>query len=126
MTHYLKRPGFIGTLFMLAAIIGLLGCALVKDKELRAAQIDPITGETNEPPVVGKEIPPQTTAMVRGVGSSFGPIGEAVAECGLAVIALLIAGYNHRKLSKHLAASPGAISARVTRPRAPAHQPASS
>lgn len=124
MTQYLKRPGLIGTVLMLAAIACLFGCALTQDKEIRPAVVDAISGETNTPAVMGKFVPEATKTAVRGIGSAFGPIGDAVAECGLAVVALLVAGFNHRKLSKHLADSPGTIASRVSRPRAPAAEPA--
>jgi hypothetical protein len=118
-----RAGGFVGLLIMIIALACLLGCALAQEKILREAVLDPVTGLTNEPAVLGKELSPEARALIRATGSTFGPLGDAVAECGLAVVALFLAGLNHRRLSKHLADSPDATTARVTRPRAMAGAP---
>ena len=121
--HRYSRPGTIGLALMILAIACLLGCALAQDTELKPATVDPVTGVSNTP-VIGKELSPAAETTIRATGSLFGPLGEAVAECGLAVVALFMAGLNHRRLSKHLADNPAAIPARPRGPRAPAGAPA--
>jgi len=117
-----RITGLFGLLVIIFALACLLGC-VVETKTLRTAQTNTVTGKIT-PPITGKQLNPEAAQLIEDTGTLFGPVGEAAAKCGLAVLALVLAGHNHRRLSKHLADSPGAPSTRATRPRAPASEPA--
>ena len=119
--HHSRIPGLFGLLVIIFALACLLGC-VVESKGLRPATTNAVTGKIT-PAITGKQINPEAAKLIEDTGTLFGPVGEAAAKCGLAVLALVLAGHNHRRLSKHLADSDTSPAPRASRSRAPA-QPA--
>lgn len=81
--------------------LGLCACSsLTREVSKTVPKPDGKPGESVQ--VLQAEIKPEIKQVVRGVGSLFGPVGNAVGECGLAIGALVLAEYNRRKLKNHI------------------------
>jgi hypothetical protein len=88
-------------LILLAALFwcGTCGC---EELSRRARSITVTNPDGTKTRVMQREMDPSKTGLVETVGGLFGPIGEAVAKCGIAIVALALAESNRRQMKKHL------------------------
>jgi hypothetical protein len=90
--------------FALMLLVALFWCGTCGCEELsrRARSVTITNPDGTKTHVMQRQMDPSKTGLVETAGGLFGPIGEAVAKCGIAIVALALAESNRRQIKKHL------------------------
>jgi hypothetical protein len=88
----------LATTAVIAATYAFCACAPMGKYAARRA------GYTNWPPGAPPplQVDPAAKDLVEHIGDSFGPLGAATAKCGVAIAALALSFYNHRRFKSFL------------------------